>query len=174
MTAELVERARIFATAAHYAVGQVRKYTGESYINHPAEVVGILASSGAANPEMLAAAWLHDVVEDTGVSIEVIRDEFGACVATLVEGLTDVSKPEDGNRKTRKAIDRAHTAAQSPACKTIKLADLISNTRSIVERDPEFAKVYRAEKRELLEVLRDGHRPLWEQANSLVSANDHP
>lgn len=174
MTAELVERARIFATAAHYAVGQVRKYTGEPYINHPAEVVGILASSDAANPEMLAAAWLHDVVEDTQVGICTIRAEFGDCVATLVEGLTDISQPEDGNRKVRKAIDRAHIAGQSPACKTIKLADLISNTRSIVERDPEFAKVYLAEKRLLLEVLRDGHRALWEQADSLVSANDHP
>lgn len=165
---DIVEKARVFATAAHHAVGQVRKYTGEPYINHPAEVVGILAGSGGANPNMLAAAWLHDVVEDTGVSLEVIRAEFGACVATLVEGLTDVSRPEDGNRKVRKAIDRAHTAAQSPACKTIKLADLISNTRSIVERDPEFAKVYLAEKRELLEVLRDGYWPLWAEASRIA------
>lgn len=167
----IVERARLFATAAHHAVGQVRKYTGEPYINHPAEVVGILAGSGAACPEMLAAAWLHDVVEDTQVGIDIIRDEFGACVTTLVEGLTDVSQPEDGNRKVRKAIDRAHTAGQSPACKTIKLADLISNTRSIVERDPEFAKVYLAEKRLLLEVLRAGDPGLWQQALSLVEAH---
>ena len=166
----IVEKARVFATAAHHAARHVRKYTGEPYINHPAEVVGILTASGADNPEMLAAAWLHDVVEDTGVSIEVIRVEFGECVATLVEGLTDVSRPEDGNRKTRKAIDRAHTAKQSPACKTIKLADLISNTRSIVERDPEFAKVYLAEKRDLLEVLRDGDQRLWEHACDIAGA----
>lgn len=170
---ELVEKARLFATAAHHAVGQVRKYTGEPYINHPSEVVSLLVGAGITQPEMLAAAWLHDVVEDTGVSLEVIIQEFGSCVATLVEGLTDVSKPEDGNRKTRKAIDRAHTAAQSPACKTIKLADLISNTRSIVERDPEFAKVYLAEKRELLEVLRAGDRSLWEQACEVASHDQH-
>lgn len=161
----IVEKARLFATAAHHAVGQVRKYTGEPYINHPAEVVLILERAGVIQPEMLAAAWLHDVVEDTGVTIEVIRAEFGQCVATLVEGLTDVSKPEDGNRKKRKAIDRAHTAKQSPACKTIKLADLISNTQSIVKRDPEFAKVYLAEKRLLLdEALRHGDTFLWRQA----------
>lgn len=167
----MVERARLFATAAHHAVGQVRKYTGEPYINHPAEVVGILAGSGAARPEMLAAAWLHDVVEDTQVGIDIIRTEFGDWVAALVEGLTDISKPEDGNRKVRKAIDRAHTAGQSPACKTIKLADLISNTRSIVERDPEFAKVYLAEKRLLLEVLRAGDQGLWQQAALLVEVH---
>lgn len=167
---DIIEKARVFATAAHSAVRQVRKHTGEPYINHPAELVELLREHGIADQQMLAAAWLHDVVEDTGISLEVIRAEFGACVATLVEGLTDVSKPEDGNRKTRKAIDRAHTAAQSPACKTIKLADLISNTRSIVERDPEFAKVYLAEKRELLEVLYDGDSRLWELASSIVSA----
>ena len=160
----IVERARIFATAAHHAVGQVRKYTGEPYIYHPAEVVGILAGAGITQPEMLAAAWLHDVVEDTGVSLSIIRQEFGACVATLVEGLTDISKPEDGNRKARKEIDRYHISRQSPACKTIKLADLLSNTRSIVERDPEFAKVYLSEKRQLLEVLRQGDSGLWQQA----------
>lgn len=165
---DIIEKARVFATAAHSAVRQVRKYTGEPYINHPAELVELLREHGIADQQMLAAAWLHDVVEDTGISLEVIRAEFGACVATLVEGLTDVSKPEDGNRKTRKAIDRAHTAAQSPACKTIKLADLISNTRSIVERDPEFAKVYLAEKRELLAVMRDADPRLWALANSIA------
>lgn len=169
MVTDIVEKARIFATAAHYAVGQVRKYTGEPYINHPAEVVGILVDAGVNQREMLAAAWLHDVVEDTGVSLEVIRAEFGACVATLVEGLTDVSNPEDGNRKARKAIDCKHTAMQSPACKTIKLADLISNTRSIVERDHDFARVYLAEKRLLLEVLRAGDSQLWDMANKLAA-----
>ena len=167
---DIIEKARVFATSAHHAVSQVRKYTGEPYISHPAELVELLREHGIADQQMLAAAWLHDVVEDTGVTIDLIECEFGRGVADLVAGLTDVSRPEDGNRKTRKAIDRAHTAAQSPACKTIKLADLISNTKSIVERDPEFAKVYLAEKRQLLEVLCDGDSRLWELANSIVSA----
>lgn len=163
----MIEKARIFATAAHHAVGQVRKYTGEPYINHPAEVAGIVAAI-TNRPEMIAAAWLHDVVEDTSVSIDLIRSEFGPCVATLVEGLTDISKPEDGNRATRKRIDREHTARQSAACKTIKLADLISNTRTIVALDPEFAKVYMAEKALLLEVLREGDSLLLERAEYLM------
>lgn len=166
---DIIEKARVFATAAHSAVRQVRKYTGEPYINHPAELVELLLEHGITQPQMLAAAWLHDVVEDTGVPIELIESEFGRCVADMVAGLTDVSRPEDGNRKARKAIDRAHTAAQSPACKTIKLADLISNTISIVERDPEFAKVYLAEKRELLEVLYDGDSRLWAMASCIAN-----
>jgi (p)ppGpp synthase/HD superfamily hydrolase len=148
----LEDRARTFATAAHAAVAQLRKYTNEPYIVHPAEVVSILKTR-PHDPEMVAAAWLHDVVEDTGVTIEVIRAEFGSKVSDLVGWLTDVSRPEQGNRATRKAIDRAHTAAAPAEAQTIKLCDLISNTRSIVEHDAEFARVYLAEKRLLLEVM---------------------
>lgn len=69
------EKARVFATAAHGAVGQVRKYTGEPYINHPAEVVQIVRSV-QHTPDMIAAAWLHDVVEDTAVTLEDIEQHF--------------------------------------------------------------------------------------------------
>lgn len=161
----LVEKARVFALAAHSAVKQVRKYTGEPYINHPAHVVQILQAHGVHQEEMLAAAWLHDVVEDTGVEIRDIEREFGRCVADLVAGLTDVSVPEDGNRAVRKAIDRAHTAVQSPACQNIKLADLISNTTSIRQYDPGFAKTYLIEKRLLLAVMSgDVHQGLFNTA----------
>lgn len=164
----IVEKAYIFAMAAHFAVGQRRKYTGEPYIHHPVEVCDILEGAEYVNDEMRAAALLHDVVEDTAVNIGVIRTHFGHCVATLVEGLTDISKAEDGNRKVRKEIDRMHTAKQSPACKTIKLADLISNTKSIVEHDKDFARVYIKEKELLLEVLVDGDENLYKFAKELV------
>lgn len=164
---ELVEKARVFATAAHHAAGNVRKYTGEPYINHPAAVVDLVRSV-PHSPEMLAAAWLHDTVEDTGVTIDLIVKEFGPGVACLVDMLTDVSTPEDGNRETRKAKDREHTAKATPEAKTIKLADLIDNTRSIVERDPNFAKIYMKEKELLLEVLTEGDIVLLNAANNLV------
>lgn len=151
----IVEKARVFATAAHAAVAQLRKYTNEPYIVHPAEVVSIV-STVAHTDEMLAAAWLHDVVEDTGVTIEVIREEFGETVAELVGWLTDVSRPEQGNRATRKAIDRAHTAMAPAPAQTVKLADLISNTKSIMAHDEKFAKTYLEEKRLLLEVMTKG------------------
>jgi (p)ppGpp synthase/HD superfamily hydrolase len=166
----IVERARVFATAAHAAVKQVRKYTFEPYIVHPAEVAGIVDALEGATFEMVAAAWLHDTVEDTGVTIEVIRAEFGNEVAELVSWLTDVSKPEQGNRAVRKAIDREHTAMAPAAAQTVKLADLIANSRSILAHDPAFARVYLEEKRMLLEVLTRGDATLMAQARRIVGA----
>lgn len=166
---DIVERARVFATAAHAAVGQLRKYTNEPYIVHPEEVAQIV-STRPHDPEMVAAAWLHDTVEDTGVTIETIRAEFGAKVAELVGWLTDVSRPSHGNRATRKAIDRAHTAQAPAEAQTIKLADIISNTRSIGEHDPDFAKTYFEEKRMLLEVMNKGDVVLFEQAKQAIGA----
>jgi (p)ppGpp synthase/HD superfamily hydrolase len=161
------EHARIFATAAHAAVGQLRKYTNEPYIVHPAEVVSIVRSVPHTEA-MLAAAWLHDVVEDTGVTIETVRDEFGEEVADLVSWLTDVSRPEDGNRAHRKARDCEHTAAAPAEAQTVKLADLISNTRSIMAHDPKFAVTYLEEKRALLAVMTRGDATLMSIARRHV------
>src|SRR3989338_4557009 len=162
------DKARLFAEAAHAGINQRRKYTGEPYINHPAAVVELVRSV-PHTPEMIAAAWLHDVLEDTPAGLATIIIEFGAEVAILVNHLTDISQPSQGNRAARKAIDRAHTAKASPAAKTIKLADLIDNSRSIVARDPDFARVYIAEKALLLEVLREGDATLWAMAANLVN-----
>lgn len=150
---DIVRKAQVYAQAAHAAVGQKRKYTGEPYIVHPAEVARIVAGVPGSTPDMVAAAWLHDVVEDTGCTFTDIHMAFGIDIATLVGWLTDVSKPEDGNRAYRKARDREHTAQAPAEAQTIKCCDLLSNTKSIVAHDPEFARVYLAEKRELLAVL---------------------
>lgn len=163
----LEQRAMTFATAAHAAVGQLRKYTFEPYIVHPAEVVATLKTVSHTEA-MVAAAWLHDVVEDTGVTLELIRQEFGDEVADLVGWLTDVSRPDHGNRAQRKAVDRAHTAAAPAAAQTIKCCDLISNTRSIVEHDEKFAKTYLAEKRLLLEVMTKADPALLDRARRQV------
>jgi (p)ppGpp synthase/HD superfamily hydrolase len=164
----LIEKAQAFATAAHAAVGQLRKYTFEPYIVHPAEVAALVATVPGHTPEMVAAAWLHDTVEDTGVTSELIRSEFGDEVATLVGWLTDVSRPDHGNRAARKAVDRAHTASAPAAAQTIKLADLIANTRSIMQHDEKFAVTYLAEKRMLLEVMTKGDPGLMAQARSQI------
>ena len=163
----LVQRAIIFATQAH--AGQMRKYTGEPYIVHPIEVMRIV-SEVTSDPEVLAAAVLHDVVEDTPATITNIRIGFTSRVAELVDDLTDVSKPEDGNRAFRKEKDRQHTAKASPEAKTIKLADLISNSKSIVKDDPNFAKVYMKEKAALLEVLTEGDTTLYKRASDMVDS----
>jgi hypothetical protein len=167
---DLVSHARTFATAAHAAVKQVRKYTGEPYINHPAAVSRIV-SSVDHTPEMAAAAWLHDVVEDTGVTIDQVRDEFGPVVAELVYWLTDQSRPADGNRERRKAIDREHSAAAPPEAQTIKLADLIDNTLTIEAHDPDFSRVFRHEKRRLLDVMTAGDPILMRRAREQLEAS---
>ena len=151
---ELESHARMFATAAHAAIGQRRKYTFEPYINHPAAVVAKVATTfDGRTAQVRAAAWLHDVVEDTQITSELVRDVFGEGVSILVDWLTDVSRPEDGNRQERKRIDREHLAAAPSEAQTIKVADLMDNTKTIVARDPEFAKVYLQEKALLLDVL---------------------
>ena len=162
----IVTKAQVFATAAHAAVKQVRKYTGEPYINHPVHVMSIVKTVPHTD-DMLAAALLHDTVEDTGVTFELIEQEFGSEVAVLVGWLTDVSRPEDGNRAVRKHIDLEHTAQAPAAAQTIKLADLISNTSSIVKHDLNFAETYLKEKQALLQVLTKSDRTLlsWAQAS---------
>lgn len=156
-------RALEFASLAHGLCGQRRKYTGSPYFMHPLDVA-LLVSAFDNTPEVVAAALLHDVVEDAGVPLTVIQQRFGPVVASLVDELTDVSRPEDGNRKRRKEIDRQHTAAASPRAKSIKLADLISNTSSIVQHDSAFARVYLEEKALLLDVLGAGHPCLMRMA----------
>ena len=154
---DITHKALEFATVAH--AGQKRKYTGEDYIVHPIEVMEIVKT----------VALLHDVVEDTNVSLEDIRLSFGNDVADLVFWLTDVSKLKDGNRATRKSLDRAHIANASPDAMTIKLADLISNTVSIMEYDANFAKVYLKEKKLLLEVLTKGNDELMKTAKDKIT-----
>lgn len=168
MMKTLEQRACDFATKAHERVKQKRKYTEDPYIVHPMAVAETVRSV-PHDEEMLAAAWLHDTVEDTGVLLKDIEAEFGPGVASLVEQLTDVSKPGDGDRKARKEVDRNHTAKASSRAKTIKLADLIDNGKSIVKHDAEFAIVYLEEKRLLLEVLNEGDVTLWWKAHDIVS-----
>ena len=157
-----------FATAAHG--DQKRKYTGEPYIVHPIAVAEIVETVPHTEA-MIAAALLHDVVEDTHVTLDQIEDRFGSEVAELVGWLTDISKVEDGNRRTRKALDRAHSAAAPAEAQTIKLADLIHNTASIEKHDPGFYRVYRQEKIELLKVLTKGDKSLMVRAQQQVSGS---
>jgi (p)ppGpp synthase/HD superfamily hydrolase len=83
---------------------------------------------------MVAAAWLHDTVEDTAVPLALIETEFGARVGRLVGELTAISTPDDGDRAARKALRRTHTAHASAEAQTIKAADLISNLRTVEAR----------------------------------------
>lgn len=165
---DLVERARDYATRAHQRIDHRRKYSHQPYQIH-LEAVAELVTRVSDDPEVIAAAWLHDTVEDTPATLEDIENQFGRTVAELVEALTDVSKPSDGNRAKRKAIDKSYLALASPGAKTVKLADLIDNCRDITKHDQRFAKVYVVEMGALLDVLGDGNELLHQQASQLYA-----
>src|SRR5512139_3705421 len=160
---DIVLRAQEFATSAHARINQLRKYSLQPYDVHLRAVAALVASV-TDDQAMIAAAWLHDVVEDTPATFEDIEREFGAEVMALVKDLTDVSRPGDGNRAARKAIDREHLARGSAPAKTIKLADIIDNCADICRHDPKFGRVFLAEARALLDVLHEGDPRLYARA----------
>jgi len=164
---EIIARAAAFATQAHKRIDHRRKYSSQPYDVHLRAVAELVASV-TDDPEMIAAAWLHDTVEDTPATFYDIEREFGPRVTQLVTDLTDVSKPSDGNRAARKAIDCEHTAIACPEAKTVKLADLIDNCRDICRNDPRFSRVFLAEASSLLEVLTDGDQTLYQLAARTV------
>jgi (p)ppGpp synthase/HD superfamily hydrolase len=160
---DLVKNAWIYAKAAHGAIGQIRRYTNDAYIIHPYNVALLVANTTNATPEMVAAAFLHDVVEDTKITPTDINDTFGTYVTALVLYLTD-NKIGQGNRAARKALDRARLAAAPAAVQTIKYADLIHNAESIFAYDKNFSVTYFREMRELLAVMPEGDPELYERA----------
>jgi len=163
----LVHRAREFATQAHRRIDQRRKYSKQAYEVHLRAVADLVASV-SDDQEMIAAAWLHDTVEDTPATLGDIEHAFGNGVAQLVSDLTDVSRPGDGNRAVRKAIDRAHSAQASVRAKTVKLADLTDNCGDICEHDERFARVFVVEMAALLEVLGEGDERLFTKARKTL------
>jgi hypothetical protein len=165
--ATLVHRAREFATQAHRRIDQRRKYSNQAYEVHLKAVADLVAWV-SDDQEMIAAAWLHDTVEDTPATLGDIEREFGRGVAQLVADLTDVSRPGDGNRSVRKGIDRAHTSQASLRAKTVKLADLTDNCRDICEHDERFARVFVVEMAALLEVLGEGDERLYKKARATL------
>jgi hypothetical protein len=164
---ELVLNAATYASQAHRRINQLRRYSGQPYEVHLKAVAG-LVESVIDDPEMIAAAWLHDVVEDPAATVEDVERTFGPAVAALVMELTDVSRPGHGNRGARVKIYREHLASSSVRAKTIKLADLIDNCRDIVRHDPRFAPVYLAEMAALLDVLGEGDPRLYRKARKVL------
>jgi guanosine-3',5'-bis(diphosphate) 3'-pyrophosphohydrolase len=146
---------RAMTFARHVHAEQKRKYTANPYADHLAEVCGIAMSVGWHIAEIhpdkfMATCWLHDCVEDQDVDPSELERQFGK---EVMEGVMALSDLEVGPRFQRKAAARSRLARAPRWVQTIKVADLISNTASIVEHDPKFAEIYLSEKRLMLEVL---------------------
>src|SRR5262245_11748478 len=130
--------------------GQTRRYSGEAYMVHLEAVAGILRKHGVDAPVVLAAAYLHDTVEDTATTIEEIYDSFGEEIAELVYWLTDA---ETGRRKVRKLMSAWRLSRAPWNAKLVKLADLADNSADICRKDRYFAPVYLREKAKILELM---------------------
>ena len=128
---ELLDRAIIFAVKAH--AGTERRGKGFPYIVHPMEAVEIVATM-TSDQELLAAAALHDTVEDTDVSIEDIKSQFGERIAHLVDAESDkkiegVSEEKSWHERKQAAIARLTSASHDG--KIVALGDKLSNMRAI-------------------------------------------
>jgi myo-inositol-1(or 4)-monophosphatase len=127
----LLDRAIVFALRAH--AGTERRGKGFPYIVHPLEAVTIVATM-TSDQELLAAAALHDTVEDTDVTIDQIRAEFGDRIASLVAAdsdipVQDMNAEDSWYVRKQAAIDRI--AASSHDAKIVAMGDKLSNMRAI-------------------------------------------
>jgi GTP diphosphokinase / guanosine-3',5'-bis(diphosphate) 3'-diphosphatase len=170
---DVVVKAREFAAAKH--AKHTRRYTGERYFVHLEAVANLLERSGIVDREIIAAAYLHDTVEDTDTSIQELIELFGERVAELVYWLTE---DEKGKRKARKIMSAWRLGRAPWEAKLIKLADLIDNTITICSHDKHFAPVYLQEKKEILDSMakHEGQRltalPLYKEARRILALKD--
>lgn len=131
LNTELLDRAILFAVKAH--AGTERRGKGFPYIVHPMEAMEIVATI-SPDQELLAAAALHDTVEDTDVTVEQIREEFGERVAGLVASESDVmiqGLSEEDSWRARKQVAIDRLAAAPRDAKIVALGDKLSNMRAI-------------------------------------------
>lgn len=167
MDSSLLDRAIIFAVKAH--ANTERKGKGFPYIVHPLEALEIAATM-TSDQELLAAAALHDTVEDTSVTLEEIRREFGDRVAKMVEEESDkfmegVSEADSWHDRKQAAIERLSSASRD--AKIVALGDKLSNARAIyrdyMQKGDELWKIFHVKEktehewhyRGLVQALRD-------------------
>ena len=123
----LAREAYEFAREAHE--GQERKGDGSPYINHPTELARLLHAAGHDDEELLAATFLHDVVEDTDTTLEEIEEAFGSGVHDLVEAMTEDKDIEP--YETRKEHHRDQVEASGKRAVLIYAADKVANLRDL-------------------------------------------
>lgn len=151
----LIIKAAQYAANAHE--GQTRKYTGAPYITHPIRVAGRVAIRPDATEIMVAAAFLHDVLEDTPITqmqMAAALGPQGDPVTMLVIQLTNASKSLKAPRKERKRMDVEYLAKASHEAKIIKMIDRIDNLQEMDPKDA-FGVLYSQESLELVNAIGD-------------------
>ena len=173
---EVLQQVQDFADGAHGE--QMRKFAPERYIAHPIRVME-LCREQTKDMTILAAALLHDVLEDTPVQQEAIRDFLLGVMPEaqaqrtlrLVVELTDIYTKKhypEWNRRKRKAKETERLADTSADAQTIKYADIIDNGAEIVYQDTDFAEVFLRECRALLKRMDKGNPILYKRATGIV------
>jgi guanosine-3',5'-bis(diphosphate) 3'-pyrophosphohydrolase len=173
---EILEYVKEFTDRSHDK--QVRKYSGERYIVHPVRVMETVREFND-DAAVLAAALLHDVLEDTPVKAHEIEsallqvmgaDKAQRAIAIVIE-LTDIFIKKDFprlNRTSRKEKEVQRLSSVSPEAQTIKYADIIDNVTDIVKQDADFARVFVREAKAMLTAMKDGNPELRKRAFALV------
>jgi len=173
---EIIEYVKAFADRAHGQ--QVRKYTGERYIVHPVRVMEMVREF-KEDTHVLAAALLHDVLEDTSVTPKEMEeallrmmdpDQVNKTIQLVIE-LTDIFVKADYpklNRRSRKEKEARRLSAVGGDAQSIKYADIIDNVTDIVKQDAAFAKVFVQEAKKMLLVMEAGNPQLRARAVALV------
>jgi len=174
----ILEDIKQFAERAHG--NQLRKYSPERYIVHPVRVMDTCRQYDPRLP-VLAAALLHDVLEDTDINEyglklfldKVMEPAQANRTLELVKELTDVFTKEDfplWNRKKRKTNELERIWGTSPAAQTIKYADILDNTKEIAIEDPDFAPRFLSECLAILKTAQMGHPDLHRRALEVIYA----
>lgn len=158
--------AKLMAIAAHEALGQKRKQTGSPYWYHLEEVANECQIQYGRleinhNPqdllELLAAAWLHDTVEDTKIDLDLITSVFGVKVREIVDGVTKIVDTTifEENGKTKEWLTNNKIDNGGWAIKLLKLCDTKCNLRNCIEQpaDPVFVKKFVAKKRRMMKEI---------------------
>jgi (p)ppGpp synthase/HD superfamily hydrolase len=173
---EILEKIKAYADSAHGS--QMRKFSRERYINHPVRVMEICREYTQDVP-ILAAALLHDVLEDTKVTRQelhkfltsVMDSGLAAITHHLVVELTDVYIKSDYpllNRRTRRTKEAERLSGVSPEAQLIKYADVIDNVVDISRHETDFALVYIRESKQLLQQIDKGDPALYQRAIQIV------
>lgn len=173
---EVIEKVKEFASRAHD--GQRRKYTPEPYIVHPVRVMQLCKEHTSSTP-VLCAALLHDVLEDTEVSkdelkqflFSVMNKKDAELTLQLVVELTDVYVKADypqWNRHTRKKKEAERIAHTSSLAQTIKYADIIDNCKEIIRYDKDFGPRFLRECKGLMDRMNKGDQQLYNRAKEMI------
>lgn len=176
MGQEILQFVRDYADKAHGT--QLRKYTGERYIGHPVRVVQILRPY-FSDATILAAALLHDVLEDTPITApdmkrmldNIMNEDDASRTLSLVVELTDIFVKKDYprlNRQDRKEKEALRLSKVSSDAQSIKYADIIDNVTDIMGQDTDFAPVFVREAKRILIAMKDGHPELRNRAMNIV------